>query len=44
MYCYDLVREDARYHLGFRLPSEAEMEWVLREGGKCAFAFDVSRA
>ncbi len=29
--------------LGFRLVSEAEMEWTAREGGRQAFAFDAAR-
>ncbi len=46
MYCYELTRRDAgdlAHRLGFRLPSEAEMEWVLREGGRSPFAVDGVR-
>jgi hypothetical protein len=46
IYCYQLARIEARRlaeTVGLRLPSEAEFEWVMREGGRCHFAFDASR-
>jgi hypothetical protein len=46
IYCHQLARLEARLlagAVGLRLPSEAEFEWVMREGGRCHFAFDASR-
>jgi hypothetical protein len=43
---YDSVsREEARTlarAAGFRLPSEAELEWLARDGGRCHFTLDVA--
>ena len=45
---YDSVsREEARELVraaGFRLPSETELEWIARDGGRCHFTLDVATA
>lgn len=44
MYCYVLPRADARRlasKLGFRLCSEAELQWVARDAGKTTFVLDA---
>ncbi|MEZ4302982.1 MAG: hypothetical protein R3B70_49115 [Polyangiaceae bacterium] len=44
--CSMLHRDEARdlaRSLGFRLVSEAELEWIQREGGTCSFTLDAAR-
>lgn len=39
-------RDEARWlarSSGFRLPSEAEIEWLARDGGRCHFTLDIAR-
>ena len=43
----DLARNDAlgiAARMGMRLPSEAELEWLARDGGRCSFIVDGGRA
>ncbi|WP_437954915.1 hypothetical protein WME76_25550 [Sorangium sp. So ce119] len=45
-YCYRLGWADARQLAashGFRLASEAELEWLARDGGRSAFTLDAAR-
>lgn len=45
-YCYRLGWSDARRLAashGFRLASEAELEWLARDGGRSAFTLDAAR-
>jgi formylglycine-generating enzyme required for sulfatase activity len=46
MYCYRIGWQDARQFAassGFRLPSEAELEWLARDGGRTHFTLDAAR-
>lgn len=46
MYAYQLARAEAlglAAQHGLRLPSEAELEWLMREAGAASFAFDAVR-
>lgn len=44
-YCHTLLREEAlgfSRSLGFRLASEAELQWLLRDGGVTSFTLDAA--